>query len=106
MRQAPAELHPAISHADLVIVYALPARVTRSKYMSLTSLWCCALQRSVTRVTNVGGEVVAVICPEVEEATGVCRLKTSALRDGVLADLLRQGDETLAEKPPPRCTIA
>ena len=74
--------------------------------MSLTSLWCCALQRSVTRVTNVGGEVVAVICPEVEEATGVCRLKTSALRDGVLADLLRQGDETLSEKPPPRCTIA
>ena len=58
--------------------------------MSLTSLWCCALQRSVTRVTSVGGEVVAVICPEVEEATGVCRLKSSALRDGVLADLLRQ----------------
>ena len=74
--------------------------------MSLTSLWCCALQRSVTRVTNVGGEVVAVICPEVEEATGACRLKTSALRDGMLADLLRKGDETLTEKPPPRCTIA
>jgi hypothetical protein len=57
-------------------------------------------------VTSAGGEVVAVVCPEVEEATGVCRLKTSALRDGVLADLLREADETLMEKPPPRCTIA
>jgi hypothetical protein len=74
--------------------------------MALTSIWCCALQRSVTRVTNLEDEVVAVICPEVDAPTGICRLKTSELRGGVLADLLRRGDENPMDNPAPRCTIA
>jgi hypothetical protein len=57
-------------------------------------------------VTDLENEVVVVICPEVDAPTGICRLKTNELRDGLLGDLLRRGDENPMENPAPRCTLA
>jgi hypothetical protein len=74
--------------------------------MALTSIWCCVLQRHITRVTNVEDEIVSVVCPEFQAPTGICRLKTSALQGGLLSDLLRRGDENSLENPAPRCTLA
>ena len=74
--------------------------------MALTSSWCCVLQSNVTRVTDLEGEVVSVICPEFEAPTGTCRLKRSAFQDGLLSELLRRADENPIEHPAARCTLA
>jgi hypothetical protein len=74
--------------------------------MALTSSWCCVLQKNVTRVTNLEGEIVSVVCPEFEVPTGICRLKKSAFQGGLLSEFLRHADENAIENPEPRCTLA
>jgi hypothetical protein len=74
--------------------------------MALTSTWCCVLQKNVTRVTNLEGEIVSVVCSEFEVPTGICRLKKSAFQGGLLSELLRRADENAIENPEPRCTLA
>jgi hypothetical protein len=74
--------------------------------MALTSIWCCVLQRHITRVSNVENEVVAVVCPEVDVPRGACRLKTIALRGGFVSDLLRLDDANPIETSAPRCPLA
>ena len=74
--------------------------------MALTSIWCCVLQRNVTRVTNLADEIVSVICPEFEASTGICHLKQSAFQGGLLSELLRRADENPLDNPAPRCTLA
>jgi hypothetical protein len=50
----------------------------------------------VSRVTNLEDEVAAIICPEYEERTGICRLKKTALAGGPLSQLLeRLSEDTL-----------
>jgi hypothetical protein len=73
---------------------------------ALTSSWCCVLQKNVTRVTNLEGEIVSVICPEFQVSTGICRLKEHAFQDGLLSELLRRVDENAIENPEPRCMLA
>ena len=74
--------------------------------MTLTSSWCCVLQSNVTRVTDLEGEVVSVVCREFEAPTGTCRLKRGAFQGGLLSELFRPADENLIENPAVRCTLA
>jgi hypothetical protein len=74
--------------------------------MALTTNWCCVLQRNVTRVTNLEGEIVSVICPEFQASTGICCLKQHAFQGGPLFWLFRRADGNPIENPAPRCTLA
>ena len=74
--------------------------------MALNSIWCCVLQRYVTRVTNIETEIVAIICPEVDVPTGTCSLKTLAMRGGFLTDLRRSDCANPIEKSALRCPFA
>jgi hypothetical protein len=73
--------------------------------MALTVTWCCALQRSVTRVTDLGGGVVCVVCAEREAATGTCSLKRHALHDSLIAGRVRREDWNGVNELGPHCPL-
>ena len=50
-------------------------------------------------MTNLEDEVVSIICPEYDQAAGICRLKKTALAGGPLSQLLeRVSGDTLATR--------
>jgi hypothetical protein len=74
--------------------------------MALITNYCCVLQGNVTRVIDIDGEVVSVICPEFETQRGICHVKESAFQGGMLSELFRRADGTPLDNPVPRCTLA
>lgn len=58
--------------------------------MAMISIRCPVLSADVTRVMDLEGNVVRIICAEYEEATGTCRLKKRAFEGGPLAQLLER----------------
>ena len=67
--------------------------------MPITSVRCPVLGANITRVTNFEGEPTKIICAEYDEPTGMCRLKTSASKGGMLSQLLeRVSGDALATK--------
>jgi hypothetical protein len=65
--------------------------------MAITTAHCHVLQGTVTRVTDLEGEVTRIICPEYDDRTGLCRLKQRALDGGPLSQFLeRVSEDTLA----------
>jgi hypothetical protein len=73
--------------------------------MALTTIWCCLLRRDVVRVTNLEDDVVAVVCPDFQISTGVCSLKTSALREERLLAFQGRGQRNTIG-PEARCKLA
>lgn len=74
--------------------------------MPITLTWCHVLGTNVTRVTDLEGEVVRVICPYHDEATHTCTLRADAQSGGPLAQLLeRVAEDTLASHGR-RCEVA
>ena len=73
--------------------------------MAITSVWCCVLQAAVTRVTDLEGEIVCVICSELETAMN-CRVKAIALQRGPLSQLFDSTTENTTPSPKSRCSIA
>jgi hypothetical protein len=71
--------------------------------MALNALWCCALQRHVTCVTNREGDVVSVVCSERRPDTRTCGAKTRAFQDGLIGGLFRLDDA--ADRLATRCTL-
>ena len=65
--------------------------------MSLQTIWCPVAGAHVSRTTNLEGEVIRVICPDYELATGLCRRRTEVLKGGPLAALERTSEQTLAD---------
>jgi len=64
--------------------------------MAITSTWCPVVGTTVTRVTDLEGRVMRVICAEYEASTNTCRLKRSAFDEGPLSQLLeRVSEDTL-----------
>jgi hypothetical protein len=61
--------------------------------MAITTIRCPVAQRSVVCDTDLEGTVTRVICAELEERTGICRLKRSALDSGPLSQLLLRASE-------------
>ena len=58
--------------------------------MAITTIRCHVLGAAVTRITDLEGEVSRIICPEYQEATGLCRLLSDADTGGPLARLLER----------------
>ena len=74
--------------------------------MAIESVRCPVLSGHVTRVTNLEGEPVRIICAEYDERTGICRLKKNARDGGPLSQLLeRVSEDTLATKNT-RCILS
>ena len=64
--------------------------------MAITSVNCPVLGARVTRVTDLEGTVLKIVCAEYDEATGICRLTRTALQGGPLSQLLeRVAEDTL-----------
>lgn len=67
--------------------------------MAITSVRCPVAHATVTVVTDFEGQTSRVVCPELNEATRVCRLKANALNGGRLSQLLeRLSEETLTDR--------
>jgi hypothetical protein len=58
--------------------------------MAITSIRCPVLGAHMTRVTDLEGTVVRIICPEYEASSGSCRLKKAARERGPLGQLLER----------------
>jgi hypothetical protein len=67
--------------------------------MPIESVYCHVLGGQVTRITDLEGESVRIICTQYEEPTGDCRLKKAGRQGGPLSQLLeRVADESLDTK--------
>jgi hypothetical protein len=73
--------------------------------MAIESVRCPVLGAHVTRITDLEGEPVRLICAEYEERTGVCRLKKSALEGGPLSQLLERISEEALDTKNIRCGL-
>lgn len=67
--------------------------------MAMTSVRCPVLGAHITRVTDLEGTVLRIICPEYEEETGTCRIRRIAIQGGPLTQLLeRLSEDTLSSQ--------
>ena len=73
--------------------------------MAIVYVRCPVLGASVTRVTDLEGEVTALICPEFEEPTGICRLKKNARQGGPLSQLIERVSEDTLGTRTTRCNL-
>ena len=73
--------------------------------MAIKSVWCHVLGAKVTRITDLGGAVTRIICPEYDDAKGVCRLSRDAVQGGPLARLLERVEENTLESRSFRCDM-
>jgi hypothetical protein len=73
--------------------------------MALHPVHCAVLHATVTRETDLEGEVTRVICPEYEEATGICRLKRRVQESGPLGQLLERVSEESLETRSTQCVL-
>lgn len=56
--------------------------------MSLETVHCAVVGRQVTRVTDLEGNVIRVICPELLNGSGLCRRRMRTAEGGPLSQLL------------------
>jgi hypothetical protein len=73
--------------------------------MAMKSIRCPVLGARVTQVTDLEGNIKRIICAEYQDATGVCRLKKSALDGGPLAQLLERVSEDTLETRGTLCIL-
>jgi len=72
--------------------------------MGMTSIRCPVLGAEVSRVMDLEGNVLRVICEEYGE-DGTCRLKTSALQGGPLTQLLERVSEHTLDARGTACSL-
>jgi hypothetical protein len=73
--------------------------------MAITLVRCSVLGGNVTRVTNLEGETMKIICAEYEEPTGICRLKKRVSQGGMLSQLLERVSEDTLDSKNTRCAL-
>ena len=73
--------------------------------MAIKSTYCHVREGQVTVVTDLEGAVVRLICPEYDESSGSCRIRTGVLSGGPLSQLLERVEEDTLDKPAVRCAL-
>jgi hypothetical protein len=73
--------------------------------MAITTVRCHVLAATVTRITDLEGEVSRIICPEYHEPTGSCRLLSDADTGGPLSRLLERVAEDSLTRRGSRCHL-
>jgi hypothetical protein len=71
----------------------------------MTSVRCHVLGANVTRVTDLEGASVRVICPEYEEANARCRLMKRVQTGGPLSQLVERLAEDTLDTRSTRCRL-
>ena len=67
--------------------------------MPIMTVRCHVIGVSVTRITDLEGRVIRVICPRYDDQSGACRVKQEAQRGGPLSQLLdRVAEDALMER--------
>lgn len=61
--------------------------------MAITAIRCPVAQRDIMCEADLEGTITSVFCPELDERTGICRLKRKALEGGPLTQLLQRASE-------------
>lgn len=74
--------------------------------MAIDSVWCPVLQTHVTRLSDLEGGGVIVICYEYDRATRLCRMKQAALKGGPLSQLVARTSEHALTDATVSCAIA
>jgi hypothetical protein len=64
------------------------------------------LHSRVTRVRTLEGDVVKLICPEFDESSKTCRIRTAAGTGGPLSQLLERVEEQSLTDSGTRCILA
>jgi len=73
--------------------------------MPITTVRCDVLGANVSRVTDLEGTVMRVICPEYQESTGICRRRSEASKSGPLSRLLERVEEDTLASHGVRCAM-
>jgi hypothetical protein len=71
--------------------------------MAAESLHCPVLNGTVTRVTDLEGQVGRVICPELIQGSGLCRVRKRAGTGGPLSEFLERVSEHNLQMKGQRC---
>jgi hypothetical protein len=71
--------------------------------MAIKTIRCHVLQSTISMVTDFEDSVVQVICPEYDNATGMCRLKTRASSGGPLSTFVARASEGTLDNRAVRC---
>ncbi|HEY7288558.1 MAG TPA: hypothetical protein VH583_01890 [Vicinamibacterales bacterium] len=61
--------------------------------MATTTIRCPVAQRDIDCEADFEGMITRVFCTELDERTGICRLKRNALEGGPLTQLLERVSE-------------
>ena len=73
--------------------------------MPITTTYCPVSRTDVVRVTDLEGATVRVVCPQYEEGSASCRLKTAAGKAGPLSQLLERAQERTLGEHGQRCDL-
>ena len=73
--------------------------------MAINTIRCPVLDANVTKITDLEGITMRIICSEYNERDGSCRLKKSASEGGLLSQLLARVDEATLHTRNPVCVL-
>ncbi len=73
--------------------------------MAIDQVRCPVTGAIVSRVLDFEGETTKIICPEYDEPTGMCRLKESVSKGGMLSQLLERVSEGSLNTRNTRCVL-
>jgi len=74
--------------------------------MAITIIRCHVLQSTISMVTDFEDNVMQVICPEYDNATGMCRSKQRASSGGPLSTFVARAAEGTLDARTVRCDFA
>jgi hypothetical protein len=74
--------------------------------MPVESVWCHVLGTNITRVTDFEGVTTRLICPEYDEADGLCRLRMRTRGGGPLSQFLDRVIENDIAERSTRCELS
>jgi hypothetical protein len=73
--------------------------------MGINQVRCPVVGATVSRVVDFEGETTRIICAEYDERTGICRLKNSPSKGGMLSQLLERVSENSLDTKNTRCVL-
>jgi hypothetical protein len=74
--------------------------------MAIKTIRCHVSQSTISMVTDLEDNVMQVICPEYDNATGMCRLKRRASSGGPLSTFLARASDGTLDGRPVRCDFS
>jgi hypothetical protein len=74
--------------------------------MAIDQVRCPVIGAIVSRVVDFEGETTKIICAEYDEQTGMCRLKKSVSKGGMLSQLLERVSEDSLYTRNTRCVLS